>query len=132
MKLHGTILKKQQHINQQTDKYIGYRLIEKRDQNEFKQLFKNVQQCTQGTNVYRKGEDGTFKTESMPKGVFYMTLDGVKPICEYIHDTTLATIFGPIEKQLKLIKPSEFPMNTSSDGDLPDYSFAPQEFITQV
>lgn len=53
----------------------------------------------------------------------------IKPICEYVHDTTLASIFSPIENNFKNILPE--PLATDA-ADLPDYSFVPQEFITVV
>lgn len=95
----------------------NYKLVSKREQKEFQKLI----EATQVLSSY--GQNG---------GIFSVAFDLIKPICEYIHDTTLASIFTPIENQLKNI---QFDSTTDIDlggGDLPDYSFAPQEFITVI
>lgn len=97
--------------------FIGYRMTNQRDRKEFQKLVATV---TAGQTNHL---DGIFKTVHAT----------IKPICEYIHDTTLATVFAPIEKHLQTIQPhgsTEQPLG--GNADLPDYSFAPQEFITQV
>lgn len=95
----------------------NYKLVSKRELKEFQKLI----EATQIISSY--GQNG---------GIFSVAFDLIKPICEYIHDTTLASIFTPIENQLKNI---QFDCTMDMDlggGDLPDYSFAPQEFITVI
>lgn len=65
-------------------------------------------------------------------GIFSDIFDAVTPICEYIHDTMLAAIFMPIEHQLKGAQFENDENLELSGNDLPDYSFAPQEFITVI
>lgn len=73
-----------------------------------------------------------FNKSQEPRGIFSSIFDGITPICEYIHDTILAAIFMPIENQLKGAN-FERDQNIELSGtDLPDYSFAPQEFITVI
>lgn len=93
----------------------SYKITGKRELNDFQKLLDSSQVLS------------TFEQRG---GIFSNIFDQIKPICEYVHDTTLASIFAPIEKQLKNIQP-----DTSSEmnaNDLPDYSFAPQEFITVI
>lgn len=66
--------------------------------------------------------------ETINSGIFRLVKDLIKPICEEIHDTTLASVFIPIENHLKTIEPSE----NFNDQDLPEFSYAPQEYITQI
>lgn len=95
----------------------SYRISEKREINEFLNLFNSAQVVS------------SFECRG---GIFSGVYDIIKPICEYIHDTTLAVIFTPIENQLKAAN-FESEGNIDINGkDLPDYSFAPQEFITVV
>lgn len=65
-------------------------------------------------------------------GVFSSIFDAVTPTCEYIHDTILAAIFTPIENQLKGTHFDSDENIELSGNDLPDYSVAPQEFITVI
>lgn len=98
---------------------VGYRLTSQRDVKEFQKLIATVS-AGQLNHL-----DGIFKAVHA----------AIKPICEYIHDTTLATVFAPIEKHLQTIQPhrsADHPGAVGGSVDLPDYSFAPQEFITQV
>lgn len=94
---------------------IGYRIFGKRELNELQSLF----------DVASKADEDGLGT------VFKAARDQITSICEYTHDTTLASVFAPIEVHLKTMDASEA-LTASSGGDLPDFSFAPQEFITQV
>lgn len=95
----------------------NYRISGKRELNDFKKLVENSQVLS---SIDERG------------GIFSAVFDAIKPICEYIHDTTLAAIFAPIESQLKSAQ-FENEENMDLDGsELPDYSFAPQEFITVI
>lgn len=64
-------------------------------------------------------------------GLFRAARDQIIAICEYVHDTTLASVFAPIEAQMQTLAAAEA-LQTAHGGDLPAYSFAPQEFITEV
>lgn len=93
----------------------NYRICGKREQNDFNKLIQSSQ-CI-----------SSFENRD---GIFSNVYDITKNICEYIHDSMLEAIFNPIN-QLKA-KP-EFVENLDlSANDLPDYSFAPQEFITVI
>ncbi|KAJ6649818.1 Conserved oligomeric Golgi complex subunit 7 [Pseudolycoriella hygida] len=103
--------------------HFGYKIKEKRELNEFRKLIGSIRL----KNEKHSDEDSPGATFT----VFAPTFEALKPICEYIHDTTLASIFSPIEKYLTSnVEPPE--LENSFDQNLPDYSFAPQEFITQV
>jgi len=58
-------------------------------------------------------------------------------LCSDVHHTTFQVIFAPISVQLEQVQsaPAWSSVNkqaTSVAADLPDFSFAPQEYITQV
>ena len=58
-------------------------------------------------------------------------------LCSDVHHTTFQVIFAPISVQLEQVQsaPAWSSINkqaTSVAADLPDFSFAPQEYITQV
>lgn len=95
----------------------NYKISGKRELNDFKKLVENAQVLS---SFDQRG------------GIFASVFDGVKPICEYVHDTTLAAIFAPIENQLKAAQLESDENMEMSGNDLPDYSFAPQEFITVI
>lgn len=79
-----------------------------------------------------KYELNDFRKLSDRVGIFSNIFDATTPTCEYIHDTILSAIFTPIENQLKGAHFDSDENLELSGNDLPDYSFAPQEFITQV
>lgn len=65
------------------------------------------------------------------------SLKSVQKLCSDIHRSTYEVIFAPIFTQLVLVRKapawSADAKNVSSiSSDLPDYSFAPQEYITLV
>lgn len=93
----------------------NYKITGKRELNDFAKLVNNSQ---------------TYSSFEKRGSIFTSVFDAIKPICEYIHDTTLAIIFAPIENQLKSAQ-FENSENMELTG-LPDYSFAPQEFITVI
>lgn len=86
----------------------SYKLSSRNELNDFQKLFDECQERL---------------------GVFSGIFDAITPTCEYIHDTILAAIFTPIENQLK---GAHLDSNENICNDLPDYSFAPQEFITVI
>lgn len=90
----------------------NYKLSSKSELNEFQKLFDKTHERF---------------------GVFSSIFDAITPICEYIHDTILAAIFTPIENQFNGAHfDSDENIELSSSNDLPDYSIAPQEFITVI
>ena len=96
-----------------------YQLSGKREWNELKKLATSIKE-----NQLKSLEN------SNKDGIMSSVLDLVQKICIEIHDTTLATAFSPAEEHFKSIEP---PMSNASENmDLPDYSLAPQEYITQV
>lgn len=97
--------------------FSSYKLSGKRQQNDFQKLVENAQ---------------LLSTYEKRGGIFDPIFDQIKPICEYVHDTTLASIFAPIEKQMINIVPDTEHSEGATGDDLPDYSFAPQEFITVI
>lgn len=94
-----------------------YKITGKRELNDFQKLVDSAQVLS---SYEQRG------------GIFFAIFDQIKPICEYIHDTTLASIFLPIQNQLETIQSEADAGAELSGNDLPDYSFAPQEFITVV
>lgn len=57
-------------------------------------------------------------------------------LCTDIHHTTYQVVFGPIASQLDVVSAVEtwtqFDNSSIHNSDLPDYSFSPQEYITQI
>lgn len=51
-------------------------------------------------------------------------------LCSDLHHTTYKVIFAPISTQLDQVKYTS--VGDVSTSDLPDYSYSPQEYITQV
>lgn len=102
--------------------FYGYKLIGKREKNEFQKLYTQCQ-------TYDNNQDQS------KIGTFYEIFNAFKPICEYIHDAMLAIVFYPIENQMKTVQSIEINSITTAteeNTELPDYSFAPQEFITEI
>uniref|UniRef100_A0A182IZH4 Conserved oligomeric Golgi complex subunit 7 n=1 Tax=Anopheles atroparvus TaxID=41427 RepID=A0A182IZH4_ANOAO len=93
-----------------------YRLHTKGDANELQKLATTFQQQSQ------------IAAESAPEhfGEFH---ERMKRTCEDIHDTMLRIAFSPITKHFKQIEPAS---NPGAMDALPDYSFAPQEYITLI
>ena len=65
------------------------------------------------------------------------TASSLNKLCSDVHHTTFQVIFAPISVQLEQVQsaPAWSSVNkqaTSVAADLPDFSFAPQEYITQV
>lgn len=63
--------------------------------------------------------------------VFRAARDQIISVCEYVHDTTLASVFAPIEVQMQGVATAAA-LQATQGGDLPAAGFAPQEFITEV
>lgn len=113
--IHSVVNDKQLHF--------FYKIKEKRELNEHRKLIGSIRLKNE-SHLDDDNPNATFT-------VFVPTFEVLKPICEYAHDTTLASIFSPFQKYLTTnVEPPE--SLNSSDKNLPDYSFASQEFITQV
>lgn len=63
--------------------------------------------------------------------LFRAARDQIQSVCEYVHDTTLASVFAPVEAQMQGVAGAAA-LSATHGGELPAYSFAPQEFITEV
>lgn len=63
--------------------------------------------------------------------LFRAARDQIQSVCEYVHDTTLASVFAPVEAQMQDVAGAAA-LSATQGGELPAYSFAPQEFITEV
>lgn len=94
-----------------------YKITGKRELNEFKKLVETSETLS---SCYRSG------------GIFSAVFELIKPICEYIHDTSFAVIFTPIENQMKSVNLENDENMELNGSDLPDFSFSPQEFITVI
>nr|CAD7420510.1 unnamed protein product [Timema poppensis] len=60
----------------------------------------------------------------------------LKKLCSDVHHTTFQVIFAPISSQLDLVQSAPAWSATSKQAvtvtpDLPDFSYVPQEYITQ-
>lgn len=70
--------------------------------------------------------------------VLKSVLSAIEKLCGDVHRTTFAVILAPITVQLNLVQSAPAwcaSVNKTPAAltlDLPDYSFAPQEYITQV
>lgn len=57
-------------------------------------------------------------------------------LCADIHHTTYQVVYAPISVQLDIVQTSkiweQFESSSLHNSDLPEYSFTPQEYITQV
>ncbi|XP_048516653.1 conserved oligomeric Golgi complex subunit 7 isoform X2 [Dendroctonus ponderosae] len=57
-------------------------------------------------------------------------------LCTDVHHTTYQVVFGPVSAHLEIVSASEtwaqFDGSSLHNSDLPDYSFSPQEYITQI
>lgn len=55
-------------------------------------------------------------------------------LCSDIHETTYTVVFAPVSIHLEILQSPKLwsSINESNVVDLPDYSFSPQEYITQV
>uniref|UniRef100_A0A182LRU9 Conserved oligomeric Golgi complex subunit 7 n=1 Tax=Anopheles culicifacies TaxID=139723 RepID=A0A182LRU9_9DIPT len=97
-----------------------YRLQTKGEVNEMRKLVATFQPLSEGNRE--------FFGEFHPR---------MKRTCEDIHDTMLQIAFSPITKHFKQIEPvSTSPAGTTVGSTamdaLPDYSYAPQEYITLI
>ncbi|XP_076681103.1 conserved oligomeric Golgi complex subunit 7 isoform X2 [Andrena cerasifolii] len=71
------------------------------------------------------------------KTILDSIIKSIHKLCSDLHHATYEVIFAPIFTQLLLVQKApawslELNKMTQLSADLPDYSFAPQEYITQV
>lgn len=116
------ILQTNERLNQVNDEYLGYKLIERRDINELRKICTRIKESQQNNLQSDNNEIGL--------GLFSTLFEMIKLICCETHDTTLTVVFSSIEKQLNNVEPPE--IINASGTDLPNCSFAPQEFITEI
>lgn len=120
-KIVDSVQQKKKEIDDGDDSIVhicsNYKISGKRELNDFQKLVDNSQVLS---SFDQRG------------GIFASIFDSIKPICEYVHDTTLAAIFAPIDSQLRTAQLVSDENMELSGSDLPDYSFAPQEFITVI
>lgn len=124
-KLSNIILEVKDTINQQNDYDFCYKFQTKREINEFKKLVEIVNEYNENTYI------PSLPNQNQCHGIFSGVNELIKPLCDEIHDITLASVFTPMEKHLKNLEISSS-FNLSNTADLPDYSYAPQEYITQI
>lgn len=98
-----------------TDHYFRYKIPRKSERNEFQKLATTIAEDQESSHPVFRG----------------LIQESVVPVCAMVHDTTLTSIFQPIEGHLGDIAPREEDALAHGE-DLPDYSYAPQEYITQV
>jgi hypothetical protein len=116
----GDELLKKYEEHESNGHLFKYKISGKREWNELQKLAITVKESRLKSLDNSAGKDGIMTS------VFEL----VQKICVEIHDTTLAIAFSPVEEHFKNIEP---PASNANDNiDLPDYSFAPQEYITQV
>lgn len=106
------------HINQNKSKFdYKYLLLNQTDLKEFESLVRCV---TEGTQLSL---------------LDHLTTEFNK-LCSDIHHTTYQVVYTPISLHLDVVQsPKLWEQFTSSsllNSDLPEYSFTPQEYITQV
>lgn len=96
---------------------------------EYKNLFLNPAERKELESLIKCVSDGTRLS----------LLDHVSSefnkLCSDIHHTTYQVVFAPISKQLDVVQSTKVWAQISEsnfNSDLPDYSFSPQEYITQV
>ncbi|CAO1390021.1 unnamed protein product [Diamesa hyperborea] len=89
-----------------------YKMIGKRELNDFQKMLNRF-------------------TENDSKFVIFDNLEPqIAFIAKDIHQTMLLTVFKPIENYFMRFEICE--SNSSGDSDLPDFSMAPMEFITEI
>ncbi|KAH0950272.1 hypothetical protein HN011_010098 [Eciton burchellii] len=98
---------------------------------QYKKLLLTASGCADLENLV-----ASFQRED--KTILDSIVKSIQKLCSDLHHTTYEVIFAPIFTQLLLVqKAPAWSSDTASkmsnlSSDLPDYSFAPQEYITQV
>lgn len=94
-----------------------YLLLSHQDRKEYESLLKCV---TEGTQLSL---------------LDHVTTEFSK-LCEDIHHTTYQVVFAPVASHLEIVQSKktwlQFTNSSMNAAELPDYSFTPQEYITQV
>lgn len=115
---------------QQLEKELTATLLEQDDSDEYKHLLLNADD--------RKEYESLLKC--VAEGTQLSLLDHVSTefskLCADVHHTTYQVVFTPISAQLEVVPLAKTWVQFSNSGintsELPDYSFSPQEYITQV
>ncbi|KAG5873515.1 hypothetical protein JTB14_026601 [Gonioctena quinquepunctata] len=106
-------------LNLNKKKNLQYKilLLEPSDLREFDSLVKCV---TEGTRL----------------SLLDSVMTEFQKLCADIYHTTYQVLFTPISEHLEVVHSAEtwsqFDNSTMYNSDLPDYSFSPQEYITQI
>lgn len=98
--------------------------------NQYKKLLLNASSQTDLENLV-----SSFQKEEQT--ILDPIIKSINKLCSDLHRATYEVIFAPIFTQLLLVQKApawstETNKMTQLSADLPDYSFAPQEYITQV
>lgn len=96
---------------------------------EFKQFFLNTAERKELESLIRCVMDGT------QLSLLDQAVSEFNKLCSDIHYTTYQVVFAPISKQLDIIQSTKVWSQISEsnlNSELPDYSFSPQEYITQI
>ena len=98
--------------------------------NQYKRLLLNTSNQTDLENLV-----SSFQKEE--ETILDAIIKSIHKLCSDLHRATYEVIFAPIFTQLLLVQKApawstETNKMTHLSADLPDYSFAPQEYITQV
>ncbi|CAK9812034.1 Conserved oligomeric Golgi complex subunit 7 [Anthophora plagiata] len=98
--------------------------------NQYKKLLLNTSSQTELENLV-----ASFQKEE--ETILGSIIKSIHKLCSDLHHATYEVIFAPIFTQLLLVQKApawstEANKMTHLSADLPDYSFAPQEYITQV
>ncbi|XP_017793947.1 PREDICTED: conserved oligomeric Golgi complex subunit 7 [Habropoda laboriosa] len=98
--------------------------------NQYKKLLLNTSSQTELENLV-----ASFQREE--ETILDSIIKSIHKLCSDLHRATYEVIFAPIFTQLLLVQKApawstEANKMTHLSADLPDYSFAPQEYITQV
>ncbi|CAG9765243.1 unnamed protein product [Ceutorhynchus assimilis] len=118
---------------QQLEKELMTAVLElnkKNSQIEFKNVLLEVEDLKEYESLVKCVTEGTELS----------LLDSVtkefNKLCMDIHHTTYQVVFGPISAHLDIVSVAEtwtqFDGSSLHNSDLPDYSFSPQEYITQI
>lgn len=96
---------------------------------DFKYLLLNAAERREYESLIKCVSEGT-KLSLLDHGITEFN-----KLCVDIHNITYQVIFAPISTQLSIVASSKTWLqfaDSSYMADLPDYSFSPQEYITQV
>lgn len=118
---------------QQLEKELTAAILELNQKNtpvEFKTLLLDANNLREFESLIKCVTEGTQLSL-----LDYVTKEFGK-LCADVHHTTYQVVFGPVSNHLETVSAVEtwtqFDGSSLHNSDLPDYSFTPQEYITQV